>query len=148
MISSTQARNFFLGGTSVSFLIFMGLSWHSLSREVPQRTHAENLTPEVVRGKKLWELHNCAGCHTLLGEGAYYAPELTKVIDRRGKDYVKILLKSEIPWAPRNRRMVAYAFSEGETDDLVAFLSWIGKVELNGFPATPKYQSIRNQKID
>ncbi len=145
MISSKQARNFFLGGTSVSFLIFLGLSWHSLSREVPQRTHAEGLTPEVVRGKKLWEIHNCAGCHTLLGEGAYYAPELTKVIDRRGEDYVRVVLMSETPWAPRDRRMVAYAFSDGETADLVAFLRWIGKVELNGFPAPPKYKSIPDQ---
>jgi nitric oxide reductase subunit C len=145
MISRNQARNFFLGGTSVSFLIFLGLSWHSLSNEVPQRTHAEGLTPEVVRGKKLWELHNCVGCHTLLGEGAYYAPELTKVIERRGEEYVKVVLMSETPWAPRDRRMVAYAFSEAETADLVAFLQWIGKVELNGFPAPPKYKSVRNQ---
>ncbi len=31
---------------------------------------------EVVLGKKVWEDNNCIGCHTLLGEGAYFAPEL------------------------------------------------------------------------
>jgi nitric oxide reductase subunit C len=33
------------------------------------------------------------GCHTILGEGAYYAPELTKVIERRGEGYVKAVLQ-------------------------------------------------------
>ena len=38
--------------------------------KLPQRDHRENLTPEVVRGKHLWETRNCIGCHTILGEGA------------------------------------------------------------------------------
>ncbi|MFN8155572.1 MAG: c-type cytochrome [Bacteroidia bacterium] len=79
MLSKSQARTFFLGGTVVTFAIFLGLSWNTLSEEVPKRTHEENLTPQVVEGKKIWESNNCMGCHTILGEGAYYAPELTKV---------------------------------------------------------------------
>jgi nitric oxide reductase subunit C len=37
----------------------------------------------VVRGKHFWETRNCIGCHTLLGEGAYFAPELGNVYKRR-----------------------------------------------------------------
>jgi len=145
MLSKNQARIFFLGGTILSFVIFLGLSWQTLSKEVPVRTHEENLTPQVVRGKHLWESNNCMGCHTILGEGAYYAPELTKVIERRGAPYVKVALMNKTPWAPRGRKMVAYGFSDAEADDLVAFLTWIGQTDLNGFPAKPKYPVRTNQ---
>jgi len=142
MLSKSQARIFFLGGTIVTFVIFLGLSWNTLSNEVPKRTHVENLSPQVVRGKHLWESNNCMGCHTILGEGAYYAPELTKVVERRGENYIKTALMLESPWAPRGRKMVAYGFSEEEANDLVAFLTWIGNTDLNGFPAKPKYNNL------
>lgn len=137
MLSKSQAKIFFLGGTIVTFAIFLGLSWSSLSNEVPKRTHEENLTPQVVRGKRIWESNNCMGCHTILGEGAYYAPELTKVFERRGEGYIKAVLTSKVPWSPRGRKMVAYAFSEDEAADVIAFLKWIGETDLNGFPPKP-----------
>ena len=86
MLSKKQARAFFLGGTLVTFLIFIGLTVYSLSEGADQTNH-ENLTAEVVRGKEIWESNNCMGCHTILGEGAYYAPELTKVVDRLNMNY-------------------------------------------------------------
>ncbi len=137
MLSKSQARTFFLGGTVVTFAIFLGLSWNSLSNAVPKQTHEENLTEQVVRGKHLWESNNCMGCHTIFGEGAYYAPELTKVIDRRGEPFVKAVLTSKAPWAPNGRKMVAYGFSDNDADDLIAFFKWIGEVDLNGFPPEP-----------
>ncbi len=137
MLSKSQARNFFLGGTILTFGVFLGLSWTSLSKEVPKRTHEENLTPQVIHGKQIWESNNCMGCHTILGEGAYYAPELTKVYERRGEAYMKVVLTSKTPWSPRGRKMVAYGFSEQDANDVVAFLKWIGEVDLNGFPPKP-----------
>ena len=73
------------------------------------------------------------GCHTILGEGAYYAPELTKVIERRGEGYVKAVLMSPVPWEPNGRKMVAYGFSEQEAFDMIDFFKWIGEIDLNGF---------------
>jgi len=137
MLSKSQARTFFLGGTIATFAVFLGLSWTSMSTEVPKRTHEENLTPQVINGKRIWEANNCMGCHTILGEGAYYAPELTKVYERRGEGYMKAVLTSKTPWAPRGRKMVAYAFSDKETADLIAFFKWIGEIDLNGFPPKP-----------
>lgn len=137
MLTKNQARTFFLGGTILFFLIFMVLSWHTLSREVPKQTNEENLTEAVVRGKEIFDKNNCMGCHTILGEGAYYAPELTKVIDRKGEEYCKVVLMSEEPWAPRGRKMVAYNMSEEDAMDVVAFLKWIGEMDLNGFPPEP-----------
>jgi nitric oxide reductase subunit C len=141
MLSKSQARAFFLGGTVVSFAVFLGMSWVTLSKEVPKNTNSENITAEVIRGKHLWEENNCMGCHTIMGEGAYYAPELTKVVDRRGVGYIKAALMTKEPWSPRGRKMVAYGFSDADANDLVSFLTWIGKTDLNGFPAEPKYKS-------
>jgi nitric oxide reductase subunit C len=73
------------------------------------------------------------GCHTIMGEGAYYAPELTNVLNRRGEIYVKTVLKSKTPWSPRGRKMVAYGFTDEQANDLIAFFSWISDINLNGF---------------
>jgi len=132
MLSKKQARAFFLGGTVVTFLIFIGLTVYSLSAAQDQ-TNIENMTESVVRGKNLWDSNNCMGCHTILGEGGYYAPELTKVIDRRGKGYIKAVLTTPVPWEPNGRKMVAYGFSTEEADDLIAFFDWIDDIDLNGF---------------
>ena len=132
MLSKKQARAFFLGGTVVTFLIFIGLTVYSLG-EAQDQSHQENMTESVVRGKKIWEKNNCMGCHTLMGEGGYYAPELTKVVDRRGAAYIKAALMSEVPWQPSGRKMVAYHMSEKDADDVVAFFTWVGNIDLNGF---------------
>lgn len=139
MLSKKQARAFFLGGTLVTFLIFIGLTVYSLSEGADQTNH-ENLTAEVVRGKEIWESNNCMGCHTILGEGAYYAPELTKVVDRlnlryngNGEEVIKSILMSKGPWQPNGRKMVAYGMTEQEASDVVEFFKWIGKIDLNGF---------------
>ena len=139
MLSKKQARAFFLGGTLVTFLVFIGLTVYSLSGDVDQ-TNKENITESVVRGKRIWESNNCMGCHTILGEGAYYAPELTKVVDRlnlkydgQGEEVIKSILMSEVPWQPNGRKMVAYGMTEKEAEDVVEFFKWIGEIDLNGF---------------
>ncbi|HLW31828.1 MAG TPA: cytochrome c [Aequorivita sp.] len=132
MLSKQQARAFFLIGTVVTFLIFIGLTIYSFS-DGNDQTNYENITPAVVRGKVIWEENNCMGCHTILGEGAYYAPELTKVVDRRGEGLIKAILMSPVPWEPNGRKMVAYGFTAEEADDVIAFFNWIGEIDLNGF---------------
>ena len=96
MLSKSQARAFFLGGTVVTFLIFIGLTVYSFMPSNDQTNHA-SITEDVIRGKELWETNNCMGCHSIMGEGGYYAPELTKVVERRGEAYVKIVLQSKEP---------------------------------------------------
>ena len=74
MLAKSQAKLFFLLGTGGFSLVFLGLTIDSLA-QVPQRSHQNAMNAQVVRGKELWDKNNCMGCHTLLGEGAYYAPE-------------------------------------------------------------------------
>ena len=77
------------------------------------------------------------GCHTILGEGAYYAPELTKVYERRGPAFIKAMLRDPEAMYPGQRRMVKYDFTDEEMEAMVAFLKWIGEMDLNGFPPEP-----------
>lgn len=77
------------------------------------------------------------GCHTILGEGAYYAPELTKVYERRGEKFIEAMLRDPEAMYPGQRKMVNYKFRDEEIRDLIAFLKWIGEMDLNGFPPEP-----------
>jgi nitric oxide reductase subunit C len=139
MLSKKAARLFFLTGTALCSLAFVGLTVDTFSR-IPAQTHADRLTPAAIRGKHLWDRNNCMGCHTLMGEGAYYAPELTRVYRRRGPDFIRAMLRDPEAMYPGQRRMVNYHFTPAQIDDLVAFLQWIDGVDLNGFPASPDAQ--------
>lgn len=141
MLSKSQAKMFFIGGTVIFGGIFIALTVDSM-KQVGTRTHEDKMTDQVVRGKKIWEKNNCMGCHTLFGEGAYYAPELTKVLDRRGEAWIKVFLKDPEAMFPGQRKMVNYHFNDSQIDDVVAFLGWCGKVDLNGFPAKPPLRDL------
>ncbi|MCL2776759.1 MAG: cytochrome c [Polyangiaceae bacterium] len=77
------------------------------------------------------------GCHTIFGEGAYYAPELTRVVERRGKDWIRLFLHDPAKVFPNQRQMVNYGFDKDQIEDVIAFLEWIQNVDTNGFPAKP-----------
>lgn len=136
MLSKSQARAFFLFGTLIFVVIFIGLTVDTV-RRVPEQTKQTNMTEQVILGKDIWDKNNCMGCHTLMGEGAYYAPELTKVYERRGPAWMKMFIKDPQAMYPGERKMVKYNFSDAEIDDLIAFLKWIGEMDLNGFPPKP-----------
>jgi len=137
MLSKKQARAFFLGGTLLFSVIFIGLSVETVTTSMPAQTNDDQITEAVVRGKIIWDENNCMGCHTILGEGAYYAPELTRVYTRKGAAYIKTVMMSPEPWQPNGRKMVAYNLSEEDADDVVAYFEWIDKMDLNGFPPKP-----------
>lgn len=143
MLSKSQAKSFFLLGTAVCAAAFIGLTIDTFQK-IPAQTNSQNLTPEAIRGKHLWDKNNCMGCHTIMGEGAYYAPELTKVISRRGEAFVKSMLKDPQKMYPNERKMVNYHFTDQEISDLTEFLKWIGKIDLNGFPAQTEMEKQAN----
>lgn len=140
MLSKSQAKSFFILGTAAVSAIFIGLTLDTFQR-IPKQTNANELSESAIRGKHLFDQKNCMGCHTIMGEGAYYAPELTKVIDRRGVVFVKSILKNPEAMYPGQRKMINYNFNDQEIEDLTAFLTWIGKMDLNGFPAKPDLMS-------
>jgi nitric oxide reductase subunit C len=136
MLAKSQARLMFLVTTIGFSAVFLGLTIDTVM-QMPARTNEKEMSPAVVRGKGIWEDNNCMGCHTILGEGAYYAPELTKVVERRGVPWIRVFLKDPQAMFPGQRKMVKYDFTDAEIDDVAAFLTWIGTIDTNGFPAKP-----------
>ncbi len=146
MLSKSQARAFFLIGTFVFSALFIGLTVDSVN-QTHERTKAQNLTEEVKRGKIIWETNNCMGCHTILGEGAYYAPDLTKVYERRGPEWIRVFIRNPQAMFPGERKMVQYDFTEDQISDVIAFLKWIGEIDTNGWPPEPDIKPVAVQPV-
>ncbi len=136
MLSKSAAKRFFILGTAVCGGAFLLLTLDTIKR-VPGQTNRAQLTESAIRGKHLWDRNNCMGCHTLLGEGAYYAPELTKVYERRGPVFIDAMLRDPEAMYPGQRKMQKYDLSELDRKDLTEFFKWIGNMDLNGFPPKP-----------
>ena len=128
-----MARNMFYGGTVFFILVFVGLIFDS-EKKIPQRSNAQEITPAVVRGKHIWETRNCIGCHTLLGEGAYFAPELGNVYKRRGPDFIKAWIAAQPSGTPGRRQMPQFNLSEEQLNDLVEFLKWTNNINTEKWP--------------
>lgn len=139
MLSKSQARTFFLGGTFLFASVFIGLTIDTVLQN-GKRTNSQNMTESVKMGKEIWEKNNCMGCHTLLGEGAYYAPDLTKVVERRGAEWIKIFINDPQAMFPGERKMVKYNFNEEEKNHVIAFLKWVGEIDTNGWPPKPNIE--------
>ena len=131
--TSQAARNIFYGGTLFFVLLFAVLIFHTEQR-IPERSKAAEITPAVVRGKHIWETRNCIGCHTLLGEGAYFAPELGNVYTRRGPDFIKAWMKAQPTGAPGRRQMPQFHLNDQQLDDLTEFLKWTNGVNTENWP--------------
>jgi nitric oxide reductase subunit C len=104
-------------------------------------TEAEAL---VTLGKLTVQAKNCMNCHTLLGNGAYYAPDLTKSWldpgwvheDLREQLMVEFLMDpaTNARTFGSGRRMPNLNISEDEARGVVAFLKWMSTIDTNGFP--------------
>jgi mono/diheme cytochrome c family protein len=100
-----------------------------------QTRHAGQYDAADRRGQKLWETHNCIGCHTLLGEGAYFAPELGNVIVRYGDEGVKAFIQSRPKEGiPGRRSMPQFNFTDEQLNAIVAFLKHVNSVNTNNWP--------------
>ena len=131
--TSQRARNIFYGGSLFFVLLFTALIVDTEKR-IPERSKAAEITPAVVRGKHIWETRNCIGCHTLLGEGAYFAPELGNVYKRRSGDFIKAWMKAQPTGAPGRRQMPQFHLNDQQLDDLVEFLKWTNGVNTEQWP--------------
>ena len=131
--TQTMARNIFYGGSLFFILVFIGLTLHT-TRALPSRDNRDQLTEQVALGKQVWEENNCIGCHTLMGEGAYFAPELGNVYKRRGGEFIKAWIKAMPTNVPGRRQMPQFNLSEKQLDALVEFLRWTGEINNENWP--------------
>jgi nitric oxide reductase subunit C len=138
--TKSMARNIYYGGSFFFLLLLFGLTLDTV-RQLPERDHRENITAEVAHGKELWESNNCVGCHTIMGEGAYYAPELGNVFKRRGagneevfKGFMKGWMNAQPLNIPERRKMPQFNLSDSEINAISEFLIWTSRIENNNWP--------------
>ena len=141
-ITKSMAKNIYYGGGMFALLIFFALTFDTV-KQIPVRSNEVNMTASVVEGKKIWEENDCVGCHTLVGEGAYYAPELMNVFNRRGasdeaafKGYMQGWMASQPLNIPDRRKMPQFNLSEDQINSLSDFLIWTSKINANEWPPT------------
>jgi nitric oxide reductase subunit C len=138
-VTKATTRRFFWGGTILFTIVFIGLTIHTHTT-IAARTHSERLTENVVRGLHVWGRYNCENCHTLLGEGAYFAPDLTQIVAQRGKPYLAMFLADPSKFYSEERDgrlMPTLAFEGTEIADVIDFLEWVGNIDTNGWPPRP-----------
>ena len=133
--TKAMARNIFYGGSVFFFLLFLALTYDT-HKALPERDNRQNLTETVAHGKLLWEENNCVGCHSLLGEGAYFAPELGNAFHRLGgREGIKGFIKSRpVDGIPGRRSMPQFNFTEEELDALADFLEYASGINAAGWP--------------
>lgn len=97
----------------------------------------------VAKGKMTLQAKNCINCHTVLGNGAYYAPDLTKawidpywgtrdVREQQMVDFIKD--PTDKLHNSLGRRMPRLGVTDEEARAVVAFLKWMSAIDTNGFP--------------
>ena len=134
--TKSMARNIFYGGSVFFFLLFLPLTFDTMSA-LPKRDNSQNITAAVSLGKTVWEENNCIGCHTLLGEGAYFAPELGNVYTRFGNstEAIKGFIKSRPKdGVPGRRSMPQFNLSEEELEAVAQFLKYASEINTNNWP--------------
>lgn len=134
-----SAKLIFYLGTFISLAIFLVLTFDT-HRQVETLTHADKLSPEVIAGKRVWHKYNCNDCHTILGFGSYYAPDMTKAYWRLGDEGIKAVVRN-----PGNfttwRKMPRLPVTAAELENLVTFLKWTSEIDTNEWP--PQDQKLR-----
>jgi nitric oxide reductase subunit C len=140
--TKSMARNIFYGGTVFFLLLFLALTFDT-STTLPERDQRAQLDPNtelgqrIARGKALWEQNDCIGCHTILGEGAYFAPELGNVYVRFGKnkEAIKAFIQSRpADGIPGRRSMPQFNFSDQDLDAIAEFLKYSSEINTNNWP--------------
>ena len=142
IMTKSMARNVFYGGSLFFIAIFVVLNVHSHLYAVNTSTDKAGLTESVAAGKHIWEKHACVNCHTILGEGAYFAPELGNVWKRYGgvedpegaREALKAWMAAQPSGAEGRRQMPQFNLTEQEVNDLADFLEWTSRIKTQNWP--------------
>ncbi len=105
-------------------------------------------TALIGKGKLVIQSRACMDCHTFYGNGAYYAPDLTKAwLDpdwetwqaitgaKTKEDAMVMFLMDPVKYRTWTRTMPNLNLSREEARAIVAYLKWTASVDTNGFPA-------------
>lgn len=105
-------------------------------------------TAQMRLGKLVIQSRACMDCHTFFGNGAYYAPDLSKAwLDpawsqiwmpmtgaKTRADAMVLFLMHPERYPTWTRRMPNLRLTEEEARAVVAYLKWMSAIDTNGFP--------------
>lgn len=107
----------------------------------------EEATALLHLGKLGVQAKNCMNCHTILGNGAYYAPDLTKSwLDPMWENYMALtekptreeaiaeFLQHPSKYPSHERMMPNLGITAEEAKGIVTFLKHMSSIDTNGFP--------------
>jgi nitric oxide reductase subunit C len=133
-MSEKAAKWVFWLGTLSSLVLFLVLTVDTHGK-FAALTHADRLDDTVVAGKRAFQKYNCNDCHTILGFGGYYAPDLTRVHTRLGSDAIRRRLEHpDVAFATSYRKMPKQNIAPAEVDAIVAYLGWVDGIENHDWP--------------
>jgi nitric oxide reductase subunit C len=121
-------RTFFIACCTLSLILLVWLASGALQ--------SHDITPEVAAGLEVWRSYGCEGCHTLVGQGGSYAPDLTHIYSQRSDTYIREFLVNPNAFHPNQRLMPRFLLTRTNTDNLMAFLSWID-TQVTAWPPRP-----------
>ncbi len=109
---------------------------------------SEQVAALIGKGKLVIQSRSCMNCHTFFGNGAYYAPDLTKSWLDPGWDAWQAItaagskeeamvrfLMDPVKFRTWTRTMPQLNLTREEAVAVVAYLKWMSAVDTNGFPA-------------
>lgn len=120
-------RHTAMGILALMAVIFLLLSaWSfmgSRTQAVPDAVHYG--THDAVAGKRVFQAFNCMGCHTIVGNGAYFGPDLTKTYQHVGPAWLAAFLPSAGGWptaaAVQVQLQNAVVQQDAGTSDMAAY---------------------------
>lgn len=94
-----------------------------------------NKSFDAAEGKKAFEQYQCMECHTIVGNGGYFSPDLTNVYKRTGGSDA-VLANFMLSGVPSKGMppMKDRGMNEEDSYRVVAFLKYASMLDTNGWP--------------
>jgi len=80
------------------FIVLSAFSFVGSRGQVTPDTVAYAGEHEAIAGKRVFQAYNCMGCHTIVGNGAYFGPDLTNTYEDAGPAWIAAFLPSAGTW--------------------------------------------------
>lgn len=115
-----------LGLMAILFLALSAFSFlDSRGQVIPSEVNYASF--DAVEGKRVFQSYNCMGCHTIVGNGAYFGPDLTKLYGNVGPAWLEAFLPSAGSWPTRGAVNVQLqnqtVAAEAGASDMEAYLA-------------------------
>lgn len=86
------------------------------------RRDARTLPPELLKGRVVYDVQECAACHVLMGEGTPAGPDLTRIGATRDAAWLKRFMKDPKAVMP-SAEMPPYDLPDEQLDALARYLA-------------------------